>query len=507
MKLKRILTIFFILICIFCFIGAIYAEDTSDLDLNTIELNENDNNEIAYEMELSYENANGINDNQGSENEDEVLADDDCCGDDSNNDNSPEGTIWYVQPDSDNPNQVQKPTIQPVIDQANPGDTIVLNGSFVHCHFTINKTLNFVATPGTSLGICPHHQLPMGSGNYGIIYITEDGSGSTFEGIGFTNDFYHIGNGQYNPFAFLIDGASNVTLKNLTFNWTGKVVEGYDKDPQDYIFNPIILRNANNVTLENLFINNTLNAIDVENSSIIRIINTTIVNTKESQIILGENVNGIVFENNHFESVDENTIDNSTDSNDTNYTVKLLSTKVSASNLSLKVGDNGIFSVILKDADGNALKNQEIKLIVNGKTYKGTTDSSGKAKITLKYSSSGTYYGTIVFSGDDSYKSSLTTAKITVSKKISTLTAAKKTFKVKSTKRISFTLKSNGKALKSKKITLKVNGKTFSAKTNSRGVAKITIKLSKKGSFKYSVKFAGDKTYKAVSKTNKIIIK
>ena len=43
-----------------------------------------------------------------------------------------------IEADPINPNQVLKPTVQPAIDAANPGDTIILKGNFVHCHFTIN---------------------------------------------------------------------------------------------------------------------------------------------------------------------------------------------------------------------------------------------------------------------------------------------------------------------------------------------------------------------------------
>ena len=64
------------------------------------------------------------------------------------------------------------------------------------------------------------------------------------------------------------------------------------------------------------------------------------------------------------------------------------------------------------------------------------------------------------------------------------------------------------KVLASKKITLSVNGKNYAAKTNSKGQATIKItKLTKKGSFKYTVKFNGDSNFNKVSKTGKIVVK
>ena len=103
--------------------------------------------------------------------------------------------------------------------------------------------------------------------------------------------------------------------------------------------------------------------------------------------------------------------------------------------------------------------------------------------------------------------------KVTVNKQATKATFAKKTFKVKATKKISFTLisftlkDSKGKAIAKKKITFKVNGKTYTAKTNSKGVATVKIVIKKKGKFTATAKFAGDTTYKAVSKKATITIK
>ena len=80
--------------------------------------------------------------------------------------------------------------------------------------------------------------------------------------------------------------------------------------------------------------------------------------------------------------------------------------------------------------------------------------------------------------------------------------------KVKKAKKVKFTLKdASGKAIKGKKITIKVNGKTFSAKTNSKGVASIKVKVTKKGKFTATAKFAGDNTYKGITKKAKFTVK
>jgi hypothetical protein len=61
--------------------------------------------------------------------------------------------------------------------------------------------------------------------------------------------------------------------------------------------------------------------------------------------------------------------------------------------------------------------------------------------------------------------------------------------------------------LKKVKLTLKIGKKTYTAKTNSKGVATFKVKLTKKGTYTGTVKFAGNKYFKAATKKVKIAVK
>lgn len=62
------------------------------------------------------------------------------------------------------------------------------------------------------------------------------------------------------------------------------------------------------------------------------------------------------------------------------------------------------------------------------------------------------------------------------------------------------TLKTDdGKPIKSQKLKFTIKGKNYYAKTNSKGQA--SVKYAKYGTYKFTVKFAGNKQYKTVNKT------
>ena len=173
------------------------------------------------------------------------------------------------------------------------------------------------------------------------------------------------------------------------------------------------------------------------------------------------------------------------------------------------------FYGILKDTDGNILANRNVSIAVNGPIYNVTTDDQGRAGLQVNFMIANVYTYALSFKGDDEYNAAaMASSKLTVTKKSISISASAKSFKAKAKKTIKVTLKAaknpyDGKVyLKAgKKVTLKIKGKTYTAKANKNGVAKFTIKLTKKGKYTAKIKFAGDKTYKSASKSIKITIK
>ena len=199
------------------------------------------------------------------------------------------------------------------------------------------------------------------------------------------------------------------------------------------------------------------------------------------------------------------------DSINATLTISKDTSKLTASAVTTAYNGGKYLVTNLKDSSGRPIKGVKITIkLSNGKTSTQITDKNGQVKFSTNGLAPKTYTATITFAGNTIYKQSTTTAKVTVKKATPKLTAAKKTFKKSvKTKKYTVTLKdNNGKAMKKVKLTLKIKGKTYKAKTNVKGKAVFKIKkLTKKGTFKAKVKFAGNTYYNAVTKTVKIKIK
>ena len=165
------------------------------------------------------------------------------------------------------------------------------------------------------------------------------------------------------------------------------------------------------------------------------------------------------------------------------------------------------YQVTLK-AGTTPVVGKEITINFNGATYKATTNDKGVATFTLKATKTGSLKATVNFAGDDEYKASSATATIKITKEASKITAKKKTFKVKKSKKYTVTLKSkSGKAINKVKVTLKVKGKKYTA-TTKNGKAKFNLKkFTKKGKHQATITFAGNKYFNKTTVKVKLTVK
>lgn len=263
-------------------------------------------------------------------------------------------------------------------------------------------------------------------------------------------------------------------------NGTAKL--GVNLDPGRY---EVIIAYNGTVYRYSIVINTTIVSQDVTrgyNSNCdykIKILNST------GNALRNVNVNVTVNDNqNEFTSDDEGYVTINLDKLTTNQaieifnpvtgevaknTIKVVSRFSGNSNINMYYFDGTSYKFKVCGDDGKLVgANQIITVKLNKKTYNLKTNANGVA--TLKIPSTvkpGTYAITATYKGQ--------TVKNTVKVK-QVLKTSKKTVK-KSVKKLVLkaTLK-NTKAIKGKKVTFKFNGKTYKAKTNSKGIAKVTIK-------------------------------
>ena len=138
-------------------------------------------------------------------------------------------------------------------------------------------------------------------------------------------------------------------------------------------------------------------------------------------------------------------------------------------NVNTYYGKNYAYKLRIIGDDGKpAGSNVAVKVTVNGKAQNLKTDKNGY--ITLKFTKNylpKTYKVTAEYKG----------IKVTNKVKVKQILTLKKVTVKKSAKKLVLkaTLKEGNKALKKKKVTFKFKGKKYNAKTNKKGIAKVTI--------------------------------
>ena len=153
-----------------------------------------------------------------------------------------------------------------------------------------------------------------------------------------------------------------------------------------------------------------------------------------------------------------------------------------------------LYKATFLNAKGNPLKNADVKFTICGKTYTKKTNSKGVASLDINLKV-GTY--TIYVIHPNGQK---------VSKKVTiktSLIAANLTKHYLSSKVFTATFYGkDGKLLKNKYVQFVAHGKTFTAKTNSKGVASVSV-VSKPSTFK--MKSVNTETGQTLTRTVKVL--
>ena len=145
--------------------------------------------------------------------------------------------------------------------------------------------------------------------------------------------------------------------------------------------------------------------------------------------------------------------------------------------------DGSKYSVRIVGDDGKFVSaGKFVSIKIGSKTFNVKTDKDGYATLTIpntitvgKYTVVATYEG-------QSVKNTLQVKQVLKSTKTVTVKKSAKKLVLKATLK--------GKtALKNKVVKFKVNGKTYSGKTNSKGIAKVTIKKSALNKLKAGKKY------------------
>ena len=324
---------------------------------------------------------------------------------------------------------------------------------------------------------------------------------------------------------------SNPVLENGIFKviytgdaLTNEITATLDREVQTLTFNKVDLSVSVDDISYGEYANVTVNAPDNINGNFTVTVNNipyTVQTAEKSFVVpitellsVGNYTVDVVLvdaENNIFGSNSTSfEVKNAEPANDTPVTPTKVATKLSAPKVTATYNVAKKLVITLKDANGKVLAGKKVSVKVGSISKTLKTNSKGQVSLNVAKLVPKTYTATVKFAGDSGYTASTLKPKVVVKKAKVKLAAKAKSFKAKvKTKKYTVTLKNNkGKVMKKAKLTLKVGKKTYKAKTNRKGKATFKItKLNKKGKKTATVKFAGNKYFKALSKKVKITVK
>jgi len=182
--------------------------------------------------------------------------------------------------------------------------------------------------------------------------------------------------------------------------------------------------------------------------------------------------------------------------------------KITASNANFIPQSGEYYTVKLSDENGKGLADKKIEFKISGisKTYNRTTDSEGKAKLTINLKNEQKSSIQVIFNGDNTYAPASLNKTITIAKGSPELISYDRTINNNDPQSFSVVLKDEkGNPLANKEIKFTLSSNTYSKLTDEDGFAELDLNLNA-GNYSIISAFEGDSQYKAVKKTNAITV-
>lgn len=151
------------------------------------------------------------------------------------------------------------------------------------------------------------------------------------------------------------------------------------------------------------------------------------------------------------------------------------------------------YSVIVTSNQSTPVKNSKVSFSIANYTLTANTDGDGKATVLIPTLAKGTYNISYTFGGNEYYYSSSSSGKISFVNPSTKFIASNLKMKYNDGSKFSVTFTDNsGNPLADKDISFILNGKFYSSKTNSKGVASLSVGNLKPGTYKIRYMFSSD---------------
>ena len=166
--------------------------------------------------------------------------------------------------------------------------------------------------------------------------------------------------------------------------------------------------------------------------------------------------------------------------------------------------DEQIVVTLTSSATGKVIANTNVKVTLNGETTAAKTNSKGQAIISTAKLSPGT--ATISYAGNSKYNPASTTVVVTDKIKNNIIISA--VYDASNNEIVAtLTNAATGQAVANTNVKVNLNGEDYTAKTNSKGQAKVSAAGLPLGTYTATISYAGNSKYNPASTTIDIAVK